>query len=167
MLTRPRTEPSTFWTSLAEMLVTPNLAQSTLKAGLAPRKAVTMILRLSRDLVLKASVQKGCIEMKGEDKEELNQVVFKGSSETQFCGHEVEVKLSDVLYQPDYGGHDYEDMMTDNATVVCTGNQMSRWKGCVGIIFFIIIKFWMRDLAYLAPSFWVYSWVQCLTTKWL
>ena len=85
-----------------------------------------MILRLSRDLVLKASVQKGCIEVKGEDKEELNQVVFKGSSETQFCGHEVEVKLSDVLYQPDYGGHDYEDMMTDNATVVCTGNQMSR-----------------------------------------
>ena len=126
MLTRPRTEPSTFWTSLAEMLVTPNLAQSTLKAGLAPRKAVTMILRLSRDLVLKASVQKGYIEVKGEDKEELNQVVFKGSSETQFCGHEVEVKLSDVLYQPDYGGHDYEDMMTDNATVVCTGNQMSR-----------------------------------------
>ena len=61
-----------------------------------------MILRLSRDLVLKASVQKGCIEVKGEDKEELNQVVFKGSDSTVFCGHEVDVKLCDVLYQPDY-----------------------------------------------------------------
>ena len=118
MLTRPRTEPSTFGTNLAEMLVTPNLAQSTLKAGLAPRKAVTMILRLSRDLVLKASVQKGCIEVKGEDKEELNQVVFKGSDSNEFCGHEVDVKLCDVLYQPDYAGTDYEDGC-ENATVVC------------------------------------------------
>ena len=116
MLTRPRTEPSTFGTNLAEMLVTPNLAQSTLKAGLAPRKAVTMILRLSRDLVLKASVQKGCIEVKGEDKEELNQVVFKGTFDN--CGHEINVKLCDVLYQPDYAGLDYEDGCL-NATVIC------------------------------------------------
>ena len=67
---------------------------------------------------VRSAIQKGYIEVKGEDKEELNQVVFKGSDSNEFCGHEVDVKLCDVLYQPDYAGTDYEDGC-ENATVVC------------------------------------------------
>jgi len=66
---------------------------------------------------VRAAIQKGYIQLKGEDKEELNQVVFKGTFE-ESCGEAVDVKLCDVLYQPDYAGTDYEDGM-ENATVIC------------------------------------------------
>jgi len=65
---------------------------------------------------VRSAIQKGYIKVKGEDKEELNQVVFKGTFDN--CGHEINVKLCDVLYQPDYAGLDYEDGCL-NATVIC------------------------------------------------
>jgi len=64
---------------------------------------------------VRAAIQRGYIELKGEDKEELNQVVSQ--CEFECCGHSKDVKLCDVLYQPDHGG-DYEDG-SENATVVC------------------------------------------------
>jgi len=67
-------------------------------------------------LCVKAAIQKGLIEITGEDKEELNQVVH---SETHaFCGHDIDATLGDLLEQPDYGGDDYE-MGLENATVLC------------------------------------------------
>jgi len=66
---------------------------------------------------VRAAIQKGHIELKGEDKEELNQVIFQCTFEDG-CGHSKDVKLCDVLYQPDYAGTDYEDGLQD-ATVIC------------------------------------------------
>jgi len=66
---------------------------------------------------VRAAIQRGIIELKGEDKAELDQVIYKGEFPDWFCEHPVEVKLKDVLFQSDYGGNDYEDM--DNCTIVC------------------------------------------------
>ena len=74
---------------------------------------------------VRSAIQKGYIEVKGEDKEELNQVVFKGSFDV--CGHDIDVKLCDVLYQPDYAGLDYEDGC-ENATVIC--QEMEEGEEC-------------------------------------
>lgn len=74
---------------------------------------------------VRSAIQKGYIEVKGEDKEELNQVVFKGTFDN--CGHEIDVKLSDVLYQPDYAGLDYEGGQ-EYATVIC--KEMEDGKEC-------------------------------------
>jgi len=76
---------------------------------------------------VRAAIQRGHIALKGEDKEELNQVIFKDNFPDYYCGHSKDVKLCDVLYQPDYGGDDYEDGLL-NATVrceepACKGNE--------------------------------------------
>jgi len=67
---------------------------------------------------VRAAIQRGFIQLKGEDREELNQVIFKGNFPHFSCGHSKDVKLCDVLYQPDYGGWDYADGLP-NATVRC------------------------------------------------
>lgn len=66
-------------------------------------------------LCVKSAIQSGIIEITGEDKEELNQVVH---SEEHNCGHTIEATLGDLLRQPDYGGNDYESGLQD-ATVRC------------------------------------------------
>jgi len=66
---------------------------------------------------VRAAIQQGFIELKGEDKRELNQIIAKIKF-TDGCGHKKDVRLCDVLYQPDYGGHDYEVGLQD-ATVIC------------------------------------------------
>ena len=67
-------------------------------------------------LCVKAAIMKGLIEITGEDKEELNQVVH--SEKHEFCGHIIDATLVDLLEQPDYAGLDYEDNL-QNATVLC------------------------------------------------
>jgi len=65
---------------------------------------------------VRAAIQKGYIELKGEDKKELDQVIYKGHfPDWNGCGHAVRVKLREVLYQLDYAGID----MLDYATVTC------------------------------------------------
>jgi len=76
---------------------------------------------------VRAAIQRGYIELKGEDKEELNQVIFQCKFPDWTCGHSKDVKLCDVLYQPDYGGDDYEDGSL-NATVVCEEPDCKRKK---------------------------------------
>lgn len=66
-------------------------------------------------LCVKAAIQKGLIEITGEDKEELKQVVY---SDTGRCGHNIDATLEDLLKQPDYGGNDYENGL-EEATVLC------------------------------------------------
>jgi len=66
---------------------------------------------------VRAAIQQGFIELKGENKQELNQIIAKIKF-TDGCGHKKDVRLCDVLYQPDYGGHDYEVGLQD-ATVIC------------------------------------------------
>ena len=70
---------------------------------------------------VRSAIQKGYIKLKGEDKAELNQVVFKGKFEehnsSNFCGHSIDVKLCDILYQP-LNPCDYEDGSPE-ATVIC------------------------------------------------
>ena len=66
-------------------------------------------------LCVKSAIQSGIIEITGEDKEELNQVLH---SEEHNCGHTINVTLGDLLGQPDYGGDDYESGL-QNATVKC------------------------------------------------
>ena len=67
-------------------------------------------------LCVKAAIMKGLIEITGEDKEELNQVVH--SEKHEFCGHIIDATLGDLLEQPDYAGLDYEDNL-QNATELC------------------------------------------------
>jgi len=56
---------------------------------------------------VRAAIQRGYIKLKGEDREELNQVIFTDKFDPAFqCGHKVNVKLKNVLYQPDYVGND-------------------------------------------------------------
>ena len=71
-------------------------------------------------LCVKSAIIKGFIEITGEDKEELNQVVLSSSKGTDdwTCGHPVNATLGELLDQPDYAGLDYEDGLHD-ATVVC------------------------------------------------
>ena len=67
---------------------------------------------------VRAAIQRGYIELRGESKEELNQVIWKGKFPDWSCQHSKDVKLCEVLYQPDYGGNDYENGLED-ATVLC------------------------------------------------
>jgi len=77
---------------------------------------------------VRAAIQRGFIELKGEDKQELKQVICKIKFEDG-CGHSKDVKLSDVLYQPDYGGNDYE-VGLPNATVICKKAECKDDEGC-------------------------------------
>merc|ERR1712029_71909 len=67
---------------------------------------------------VRAAIQRGYIDLKGEDKEELSQVIYKGKFADWSCGHSKDVKLCEVLYQPDYAGLDYADELKD-ATILC------------------------------------------------
>ena len=67
-------------------------------------------------LCVKAAIMKGFIKITGEDKEELNKVVY--SEVHDGCGHTIEATLGDLLEQPDYAGLDYKDGCME-ATVVC------------------------------------------------
>ena len=71
-------------------------------------------------LCVKSAIIKGFIEITGEDKEELNQVVLSSNDGTAdwSCSHPINATLGELLYQPDYAGLDYEDGLQD-ATVVC------------------------------------------------
>jgi len=64
----------------------------------------------------RAAIQRGFIELKGESKEELNQVIWKGKLPDWSCDHPKDVKLWEVLYQPDNAGTDNE---LRKATVFC------------------------------------------------
>jgi len=67
---------------------------------------------------VRAAIQRGYIQLKGEDREELNQVIFTDKFDPDFqCGHKVSVKLKDVLYQPDYVGNDHG--MPEHTTIKC------------------------------------------------
>jgi len=66
---------------------------------------------------VKASIMAGYIKMTGSE-EDLKQTVVRGTFGDWSCGHEVNVTLEQLLYQPDYAGLDYEDGLQD-ATVIC------------------------------------------------
>lgn len=64
----------------------------------------------------KAAILKGIIEIKGEDPQELEQVIC--SEQSDECGHVMKATVGDLLKQPDYAGLDYEDGLQE-ATVTC------------------------------------------------
>jgi len=69
---------------------------------------------------LKRAIAVGFIKFTGEQSD-LEQVVFKGTYGYDM-DHDFKVHLKDLLYQPDCGGHDYEEGSYD-ATVVCTCHE--------------------------------------------
>jgi len=84
--------------------------------GIGPKKGKGSWGRdLEVSKCVRAAIQHGYIELKGEDKEELNQVIWKGKFYDYMCGHSKAVKLWEVLYQPDYAGI----CMEDYCTVIC------------------------------------------------
>ena len=70
----------------------------------------------SASLCVKSAIQKGFIELKGEDPKELEQILCREKND--MCGHMMEATLGDLLKQPDYAGLDYEDGCQE-ATVCC------------------------------------------------
>lgn len=78
---------------------------------------------------LKAAILNGHIKLQdpkddSEGKYGLDQVVTEGKC--LMCSKKLTCRVRDVLYQPDYGGHDYEE--GEDATFRCDGAD-----GCVGI----------------------------------
>lgn len=69
---------------------------------------------------LKRAIAVGFIKFTGEPSD-LEQVVFEGTYGYDI-DHDFKVHLKDLLYQPDCGGHDYEEGSYD-ATVVCTCHE--------------------------------------------
>jgi len=84
------------------------------KAGVKDPKKVSSCV--------KASIMAGYIKMTGSE-EDLKQTVVSGTFGDWYCGHEVNVTLEQLLYQPDYAGFDYEDGLR-NATVICDKHEM-------------------------------------------
>jgi hypothetical protein len=69
-------------------------------------------------LCVKSAIMNGIIEITGEDKEELNQVVYSDvMPDWSECKHTIPATLGDLLRQPDYGGDDYPG--SSKATVLC------------------------------------------------
>ncbi|XP_033127922.1 uncharacterized protein LOC117125520 [Anneissia japonica] len=70
-------------------------------------QGVTNIKGVSKCLC--AGIQNGFIKINGDDP--LNNVVI--SDECCLCDHKITVTIRDLLYQPDYAGHDFEDGSLD------------------------------------------------------
>ncbi|XP_033104236.1 uncharacterized protein LOC117106857 [Anneissia japonica] len=80
------------------------------------KQGVVNVKRVSR--CLRAGIHMGYIDISGDDP--LNNVVI--SDACYLCDYELDVTIRDLLYQPDYAGHDYESGGM-RATVKCPNKE--------------------------------------------